>query len=191
MNTAAQQVVWRGAAAMAAVLAVSNWLVQFPLGEFLTPAAFTYPIAFLVTDVCNRAAGPAAARRVAALGFVFGVPLSFLFGWLNPAPDTAPDEAAFVAARIAAASGAAFLCAQLADVFIFNKMRRAAWWRAPFVSSAAASTLDTALFFSLAFAGTAAPWATLALGDLAAKGFMAFALLPPYRLLTHRMALLP
>lgn len=171
-----------GVAAMAAVLVASNYLVQFPAGDWLTLAAFTYPLAFLVTDCVNRAAGAAAAARVAAFGFLFGVPLSFAFNLL-----TAADPAGAAAAgRIAIASGIAFAAAQAADIAIFHRLRRAAWWLPPLASSAPASVLDTALFFSLAFAGTAVPWPQLAIGDLAVKALMLALLLPPYRILTHR-----
>lgn len=176
-----QKVVRNGAAAMAATLTASNYLVQFPLSDWITLAAFTYPMAFLVTDCVNRAAGAAAAARVAVFGFAFGIPLSFLFNYL-----TAGDDGWLAAVRIAAASGAAFAAAQAADIALFDRLRRAAWWMPPLLSSAPASLLDTALFFSLAFAGTGVPWHTLALGDLAIKALMLLLLLPPYRLLTRQ-----
>lgn len=167
---------------MAFVLALSNYLVRFPLNDWLTLAAFTYPAAFLITDIVNRAAGAAAARRVVYAGFVVGAPLSFAFAYLAP-----PDDGGglWAAARIAASSGAAFVCAQLLDVAVFDKLRRAVWWRAPLFSSLPASAADTLLFFSLAFVGTGVPWATLALGDFAAKVLMVLALLPPYRFFTR------
>ena len=166
-----------GAAAMAVVLMASNYLVQFPLGEWLTWAAFTYPLAFLVTDCVNRAANAAMAAKVVLFGFLFGVPLSFAF--IISAPG---DADWLVAARIAGASGFAFAVAQSADIAVFDRLRRLAWWVPPVVSSAPASALDTVIFFSSAFAGTDVPWITLALGDFAVKALMVLLLLPPYRL---------
>lgn len=163
------------AAAMAAVVAASNWLVQYPINDWLTWGAFSYPIAFLVTDVCNRCHGPRHARLIALWGFAVGFALSW---WL-------------ATARIAAASGTAFLVAQLLDVAIFNRLRRASWWKAPLLGSLAASVLDTAIFFSLAFHGTGVPWLPLALGDLAAKFLMAVLLLAPYRALVRRLLASP
>ena len=165
---------------MALVLAMSNYLVRFPLGEWLTWAAFTYPLAFLVCDFVNRAAGAACARRVVAAGFIVGVPLSFVFGL--------GGGDAVIALRIAAASGAAFAAAQMLDIAIFNRLRHAAWWLPPLASSLPAVSADTFLFFALAFAGTEVPWQVLATGDLAVKIGMALLLLPPYRLLTWRLA---
>jgi uncharacterized PurR-regulated membrane protein YhhQ (DUF165 family) len=160
---------------MAAVVALSNWLVQYPITPWLTWGAFSYPIAFLVTDVCNRCHGPGAARRIAGWGFVVGVVLSL---WL-------------ATPRIAAASGTAFLAAQLLDVAIFNRLRRASWWQAPLLGSLAASVIDTAIFFSLAFHGTDQPWLPLALGDLATKFLMAVLLLAPYRALVRHLLATP
>lgn len=158
---------WIGVAAMSALVATSNVLVQFPINDWLTWAAFTYPICFLVTDLTNRALGPDAARRVVYVGFALGVVLSVsLASW-----------------RIGLASGTAFLVAQLLDVKIFDRLRQATWWQAPLVSSTLASALDTALFFSLAFVGTGVPWVTLALGDFAVKLAMALAMLLPFRAL--------
>lgn len=156
--------------AMAAVVALSNWLVQYPITPWLTWGAFSYPIAFLVTDVCNRCHGPRQARFIAVWGFVVGFGLSL---WLANL-------------QIAIASGTAFLVAQLLDVAIFNRLRRASWWKAPFLGSIAASIIDTAIFFSLAFHGTDMPWVSLAIGDLAIKFLMAALLLPPYRGLVRR-----
>lgn len=187
---------WPFVAAMAIIVVASNILVQFPfqhlgLGEILTWGAFTYPLAFLVNDLTNRRFGPAAARRVVLVGFVLAVILSV---WL-------------ASPRIALASGAAFLAAQLLDVAIFDRLRRSAWWRPPLVSTLAGSALDTVIFFSLAFAGTfsfldtalgredgslafAVPlfgvgaevplWVSLALGDFAVKLLIGFAMLAPY-----------
>ncbi|MDR2710404.1 MAG: VUT family protein [Burkholderiales bacterium] len=153
--------------AMAAVVVASNWLVQFPINDWLTYGAFTYPIAFLVSELTNRRAGPQAARRVAWLGFALAVCVS---AWLAPV-------------RIAAASGLAFLCAQLLDISIFNRLRQQSWWRAPLAASVLASILDTTVFFSCAFAGTEMPWLSLAAGDLTVKLAMAVFLLMPFRLL--------
>jgi uncharacterized PurR-regulated membrane protein YhhQ (DUF165 family) len=154
-------------AAMAAVVVASNVLVQFPVNDWLTWGAFTYPIAFLVTDLTNRRLGPEAARRVAVAGFVAAVILSI---WL-------------ATPRIALASGTAFLTAQLLDVTLFDRLRRRPWWQAPLASSTLASVWDTAVFFSLAFAGTGLPWITWAIGDLGVKLAMALALLIPFRAL--------
>jgi uncharacterized PurR-regulated membrane protein YhhQ (DUF165 family) len=158
---------WPAMLAMVVVVSASNWLVQFPINDWLTFGAFTYPMAFLVSELTNRRAGPQAARRVAWLGFAAAVCVS---AWLAPA-------------RIAAASGIAFLSAQLLDISIFHRLRRQSWWRAPLVASVLASVFDTALFFSCAFAGTAMPWLSLAAGDLMFKLAMAVFLLMPFRLL--------
>jgi uncharacterized PurR-regulated membrane protein YhhQ (DUF165 family) len=163
---------WAPVAAMVAVVVASNIAVRFPINDWLTWGAFTYPLSFLVTDLSNRAFGPARARQVVLVGFVLGVALSVLV----PA-----------GARIAVASGTAFLVAQLLDVLIFDRMRRLAWWQAPLASSLTASAVDTALFFSLAFAGTGLPWVTWGMGDYAAKLAMAGALLLPYRAVIGRL----
>ena len=156
-----------GVAAMIAVVTSSNYAVRFPINDWLTYGALTYPFAFLVTDLTNRALGPGVARRVVYVGFALGVLLSISpAGW-----------------RIAFASGSAFLVAQLLDIVIFDRLRRGRWWRAPFVSSSVGSTVDTALFFSLAFAGTGLPWVTWAVGDLGAKFVMAVLMLLPFRML--------
>lgn len=159
------------ALAMAGIVLLSNVLVQYPINPWLTWGAFSYPVAYFVTDVCNRVFGPALARRVAWVGFVVGIVLSGLMApW-----------------RIAVASGTAFIVSQLLDVAVFNRLRRASWWKAPLFGSAAASVVDTAIFFSLAFAGTDFSWLHLAVGDLGVKLFMAVALLPPYRALVTRL----
>ena len=165
-----------GVAAMTVIVTGSNITVQFPINDWLTWGALTYPASFLVTDLTNRALGPAKARRVVYAGFAVAVVLSiFLATW-----------------RIALASGTAFLLAQLLDIAIFDRLRRAAWWQAPFVSSTLASALDTTLFFTLAFAGTGLPWMTWGLGDYGAKLFMALALLLPFRaLMGHILAKSP
>jgi len=157
------------ALAMVVIIVSSNVLVQHPLGDWLTWGAITYPFAFLVTDLANRYYGPRAARQVVYAGFVVAVVLS---AWL-------------ATPRIAIASGTAFLCAELLDVTVFNRLRRLAWWKPPLVSSLAGSVLDTALFFSLAFAGTDMPWVTLAIGDFAVKVAIALFALLPFRLALH------
>lgn len=176
-----------GSAAMAGTLALSNYLVLLPINDWLTWGHFSFPLAFLVTDCVNRAAGVRAAQKVVAVGFLVGVPLSFAANALFPAS----DEGNFLlaAARVAGASGAAFLCGQLLDVAVFNRLRNAAWWQAPAFSSAAGSLTDTFLFYFLAFAGAGLPWTTWALGDLAVKALMLAALLPPYRFFVFRLAL--
>jgi len=156
-------------AAMMLVVTSSNYLVQFPFiwfGDYLTYGAFTYPFAFLVTDLTNRLLGPARARQVVYAGFALGVLLSIYMA--TP--------------RIALASGSAFLIGQLLDITVFNRLRTLSWWKAPLFASAFGSVIDTALFFSLAFAGTDVPWHTLALGDLCVKLSMALLLLTPFRL---------
>ncbi len=154
-------------AAMAAIVALSNVAVQYPINDWLTWGALTYPASFLITDLTNRRFGPSRARIVVYVGFACAVALSF---WL-------------ATPRIALASGTAFLVAQLMDVAVFDKLRRLPWWQAPLVSSGVASVVDTALFFSLAFAGTGLPWVTWGIGDLGVKFAMAALLLLPFRLL--------
>jgi len=157
--------------AMCAVIVLSNFAVQYPINDWLTWGAFTYPLVFLVSDLTNRALGPQAARRVAWAGFAVAVGASAL---LAPA-------------RIAAASGLAFLLSQLLDVAVFNRWRAFSWWKAPLIGSMAASVIDTAVFFALAFAGTGMDWLQLAAGDLAVKWAMALLLLAPYRALLPRL----
>ncbi|ROR22672.1 hypothetical protein EC845_1574 [Comamonas sp. BIGb0124] len=167
---------WPPVAAMALVIALSNYLVQFPITAWLTWGAFSYPLVFLVCDLTNRAVGPAAARRVAWIGFAVAILLS-----LAVAPW-----------RIALASGTAFIVAQGLDIALFNRLRQASWWKAPLAASAAASVIDTLVFFSIAFAGTAFNWLTLALGDMLVKLAMAVVLLAPYRyMLGHLQAWRP
>jgi uncharacterized PurR-regulated membrane protein YhhQ (DUF165 family) len=156
---------WPAVAAMTVVVAASNWLVQYPINDVLTWGAITYPFSFLVTDLTTRLQGPARARRVVWFGFALAVLLST---WL-------------ATPRIALASGAAFLAGQLLDIQVFQRLRAGSWWRAPLVSSTLGSLVDTALFFSLAFAGTDLPWVTLALGDLGVKLLMALLALAPFR----------
>jgi queuosine precursor transporter len=156
-----------GVAAMVAIVALSNYAVQFPINDWLTWGALTYPVAFLVTDLTNRSLGPKAARVVILVGFFLAVLLSV---WL-------------ATPRIAIASGSAFLVAQLLDIAVFNRLRAGVWWRAPLVSSTLGSIVDTALFFSIAFAATGLPWVTWALGDFAVKMAMTVVMLLPFRLL--------
>lgn len=193
---------------MAAIVVASNILVQFhltgtlwgiALGDLLTWGAFTYPVAFLVTDLTNRQFGPAIARRVVYVGFVVGVALSF---WLSEP-------------RIAIASGTAFLIGQLLDISVFNELRRKTWWKAPLAASMVGTVIDTALFFSLAFApffafigpnvdfavapapilgvlATEAPrWVSWALGDLVVKVMAGVVLLLPYGALMNVLKPMP
>ena len=152
---------------MVAVVAGSNIAVQHPINAWLTWGAFTYPFAFLVTDLTNRRLGPERARLVVYVGFALAVVLSTLLA--TP--------------RIALASGTAFVTAQLLDILVFDRLRRLPWWQAPLISSGIASLWDTAVFFGLAFAGTGLPWITWAIGDLGAKAAMALLLLLPFRAL--------
>lgn len=161
-----------GMSAMGVVVLVSNIAVNFPINDWLTWGALIYPIAFLVTDLTNRIFGPAFARKVVYAGFALGVGLSLWFA----------DQ------RIALASGTAFLTAQLLDIWVFDRLRRQSWWKAPLASSLLSSALDTALFFSLAFYATGLPWVTWAIGDYGAKLAMAAVLLVPFRAF---IALLP
>ncbi|CTQ58276.1 MAG: queuosine precursor transporter [Roseibium album] len=200
--------------AMALVVAASNYLVQFPvehvvgginLADTLTWGAFTYPIAFLVTDLTNRRFGPVAARKVVVSGFILAIVVPMIF-W-------AVDEA-FTTPRILIASGTAFLVAQLLDVTIFDKLRRLTWWKAPMASSLIGSVIDTLLFFGIAFSASFAfvdslfgmedgslafpvpflgiggetevlLWMSLAVGDLMVKILVALALLAPYRIILN------
>ena len=157
--------------AMAAVIVLSNILVQYPINDWLTWGAFSYPLVFLVSDLSNRALGPQVARRIAWVGFALAVVVSLLLApW-----------------RVALASGAAFLFSQLMDVAVFNRWRRQSWWKAPLIGSLVASVVDTAVFFFLAFAGSDMDWLQLAGGDLAVKATMAALLLAPYRALLPRL----
>lgn len=153
------------AAVMVLIVVSSNILVQYPVSDWLTWGAVTYPFSFLVVDLANRYHGPALARRIVYVGFVVAVVLS----------------AYFATPRIAVASGTAFLVAELIDVTIFNRLRRRIWWQPPLLSTLVASVVDTAVFFSLAFYGTEMPWVTLGLGDLAVKLAIALFALVPFR----------
>lgn len=195
-----------GILAMAAIVVASNILVQFLYGQWLTWGAFTYPLAFLVTDVMNRVYGKAAARRVVLVGFVVGLVCSLIgtqiMGEFGP----------LVTIRIAAGSAIAFLVAQLLDIAIFSALRGGQWWRAPLASTLIGSTVDTVLFFSIAFSGAlsfihpgtdvswaaetlpllgsgpVAPlWVSLAVADWAVKLALALIALIPFRLITARM----
>lgn len=151
---------------MALVVVTSNIAVSYPINDWLTWGALTYPIAFLVTDITNRLFGTSRARTVVYAGFFIGVILSL---WMADM-------------RIAIASGAAFLIAQLLDILIFDKLRRTTWWKAPLISTIISSATDTILFFSIAFMATGLPWVTWAIGDYGAKLAMAAILLVPFRI---------
>ena len=164
---------------MGVIVLASNYLVQFPikyygLEEILTYGAFSYPIAFLITDLANRSYGKIAARRVVYFGFVIGICFTLFFS-------TNFDD--LISVRIAIGSGSAFLVAQLLDVQVFDKLRKKQWFIAPLTSSLIGSTVDTFLFFSISFYATDVPWVTLSLGDLAVKIFVALVMLIPFRLL--------
>jgi queuosine precursor transporter len=154
-----------GVIAMGIVVTASNILVEMPLNDWFTWGAISYPMAFLVTDITNRTLGVRFAREVVGVGFIVAVIMSLLLA----------------DARIALASGTAFLVAQLLDITIFDKLRRQSWWKAPIASSIIASFVDTVIFFSLAFAGTGLPWHTWAMGDYAAKLLMVAVLILPFR----------
>ena len=164
---------------MGVVVLFSNYLVQFPikyygLEEILTYGAFSYPIAFLITDLANRSYGKLIARKIVYIGFIIGISFTILFS---------TNFADLISVRIAIGSGTAFLFAQLLDVQIFDKLRKKKWFIAPLTSSLIGSTVDTFLFFSISFYGTGIPWLTLSLGDLAVKIFVALIMLIPFRLL--------
>ncbi len=164
---------------MGVVVLSSNYLVQFPinyygLNEILTYGAFSYPIAFLITDLANRSYGKRVARKIVYFGFVLGIGFTVLFS---------TDFADFISIRIAIGSGIAFLTAQLLDVQIFDRLRKKEWFVAPLTSSMIGSTIDTFLFFSISFYGTGVPWVTLSLGDLIVKVIVALIMLIPFRLL--------
>ena len=164
---------------MGAVVLSSNFLVQFPinyygLNEILTYGAFSYPIAFLITDLANRSYGKIAARKIVYLGFIIGISFTLFFS---------TNYSDLISLRIAVGSGTAFLIAQLLDIQIFDRLRRNKWFVAPLASSIFGSVVDTFLFFSISFAGTGIPWVTLSLGDLVVKLFVALIMLIPFRLL--------
>ena len=164
---------------MGVVVLASNYLVQFPikyygLEEILTYGAFSYPIAFLITDLANRSYGKVIARQIVYIGFVIGISFTLLFS---------TNFGDLISVRIAIGSGTAFLVAQLIDVQIFDKLRRKKWFVAPLTSSFIGSVVDTFLFFSISFYATGVPWVTLSLGDLAVKIFVALIMLIPFRML--------
>ena len=164
---------------MGLVVLSSNYLVQFPvkyygLQDILTYGAFTYPIAFLITDLANRSYGKQIARKIVYFGFVVGISFTLFFS---------TNFSDLISVRIAIGSGTAFIIAQLLDVQVFDQLRQKKWYVAPLTSSLIGSTVDTFLFFSISFYGTGIPWFTLSLGDLAVKVFVALAMLIPFRLL--------
>ena len=165
--------------AMGVIVLASNYLVQFPvkylgLDNLLTYGAFSYPIAFLITDLANRSYGKIAARKIVYVGFSIGIIFTLFFS---------TNFSDLISIRIAIGSGIAFITAQLLDVQIFDRLRKKHWYVAPLSSSLIGSTVDTFLFFSISFYGTGVPWVTLSLGDLAVKIFIALLMLIPFRLL--------
>jgi queuosine precursor transporter len=194
-----------GIAAMAAIVVASNILVQFLFGQWLTWGAFTYPLAFLVTDLMNRLYGPERARRVVLAGFAVGVACSLVGTQIHG------EFGPLVTIRIAIGSGLAFLTAQLLDVAVFDRLREGSWWRAPLVSSILGSAIDTAIFFTIAFSGALAPlfpdvdvswanevlpllglgpaaplWVSLAVADFGVKLALALLALAPFRAVVRR-----
>ncbi len=164
---------------MGFVVLISNFLVQFPvkyygLENILTYGAFSYPIAFLITDLANRSFGKLIARKIVYVGFISGVLFTLIFS---------TNFSDLISIRIAIGSGTAFIVAQLLDVQVFDKLRRKTWFVAPLFSSLIGSTIDTFLFFFISFYGTGVPWITLSLGDLGVKMFIALIMLIPFRLL--------
>ena len=168
---------------MALVVVLSNYLVQFPvnyagLQDIFTYGAFSYPIAFLITDLTNRRYGKIVARKIVYIGFILGVTLTLYFS---------TDFSNLISKRIAIGSGTAFLIAQLLDVQVFDKLRKKVWFVAPLASSLIGSCIDTFLFFSIAFYGTEVNWITLSIGDLFIKIFVALVMLIPFRILLSRV----
>ncbi len=164
---------------MGVIVLSSNYLVQFPinyygLSEILTYGAFSYPVAFLITDLANRFYGKLVARKIVYIGFFIGIIFTLLFS---------TDFADLISIRIAIGSGVAFITAQLLDIQIFDRLRKKQWFIAPLTSSFIGSTVDTFLFFSISFYGTGVPWFTLSLGDLAVKLFVSLIMLIPFRIL--------
>ena len=163
---------------MGFVVLASNFLVQFPvkyygLGDLLTYGAFSYPVAFLITDLANRSYGKFVARKIVYIGFAIGITFTLFFS---------TNFSDLISIRIAIGSGLAFIVAQLLDVKIFDQLRKKTWYVAPLTSSLIGSTVDTFLFFSISFYGTGIPWITLSLGDLAVKILVALVMLIPFRL---------
>ena len=164
---------------MAFVVALSNYLVQFPVNYFglkdlLTYGAFSYPIAFLITDLSNRRYGKNTAKKIVYLGFALGVFITLYFS---------TNYSNLISIRIAIGSGTAFLVSQLIDVNVFDRLRQKIWFTAPLVSSLVGSSIDTFLFFSISFYGTEVSWITLSFGDLLVKIFVSLIMLIPFRLL--------
>lgn len=157
--------------AMILIVIASNILVLFPINEWLTWGAFPYPAAFLITELANRIHGPKKAKQVVYVGFVFGVLLSI---W-------------FATPKIALASGSAFLCSQLLDIYVFNRLRRLAWWCAPLFASVTASCIDAAIFWTIAFYGESVPLMTWAIGDTSVKLVMDIVMLTPFRFAIQRL----
>ena len=165
---------------MGVVVLASNYLVQFPikyygLEDVLTYGAFSYPIAFLITDLANRSYGKVVAKKIVYVGFIIGIVFTLFFS---------TNFTDLISVRIAIGSGTAFLIAQLLDVQIFDQLRKKKWFVAPLTSSLIGSTVDTFLFFSISFYATGIPWVTLSLGDLAVKVLVALLMLIPFRLLS-------
>ena len=172
---------------MAIVVVLSNYLVQFPvnylnLQDLLTYGAFSYPVAFLITDLSNRRYGKNIAKKIVYLGFTFGVLLTLLLS---------TNYSELISVRIAIGSGTAFLVAQLIDVNVFDKLRKRIWYTAPLISSLVGSTVDTFLFFSISFYGTNVNWLTLSIGDLLVKIFVAIIMLIPFRILISHIGEIP
>ena len=164
---------------MGVIVLSSNYLVQFPinyygLNEILTYGAFSYPVAFLITDLANRFYGKFVARKIVYFGFFIGIIFTLLFS---------TDFADLISIRIAIGSGIAFITAQLLDIQIFDRLRKREWFIAPLTSSVIGSTVDTFLFFSISFYATGVPWVTLSLGDLAVKLFVSLIMLVPFKIL--------
>ena len=168
---------------MGVVVLTSNYLVQFPINyygleEILTYGAFSYPVAFLITDLANRSYGKVVARKIVYVGFIIGIVFTLFFS---------TNFADLISVRIAIGSGIAFMVAQLLDVQIFDYLRKKKWFIAPLTSSLIGSTVDTFLFFSISFYATGIPWVTLSLGDLTVKIFVALVMLIPFRLLLETL----
>ena len=164
---------------MGVVVLSSNYLVQFPVNYYnleniLTYGAFTYPIAFLITDLANRSYGKLVARKIVYIGFIIGITFTLFFS---------TNFSDLISVRIAIGSGTAFMVAQLLDIKIFYRLRKKQWFVAPLTSSFIGSIVDTFLFFSISFYGTGIAWVTLSLGDLAVKVLVALIMLIPFRLL--------
>ncbi len=163
---------------MGGIVLISNYFVQFPINyygleDILTYGAFTYPVAFLITDLANRFYGKYTARKIVYFGFFIGISFTLFFS---------TNFKDLISLRIAIGSGSAFIVAQLLDVQIFDKLRKKKWFVAPLISSFIGSTVDTFLFFLISFYGTGISWFTLSLGDLSVKIFVALLMLIPFKL---------